>query len=123
MDCHLNYTEAKLDTRFSTLLEHWGGAVEAKLLAKARAAAPSGMGVQGKHPKVAAAIADIPARCLVCHGKNSKTSPPFARLLHSIHLVGGEENHFLTLFQGECTHCHKLDLATGQWRIPSAPER
>ncbi len=27
---------------------------------------------------------------------------------HVIHLAGGNENRFLTLFQGGCTHCHEF---------------
>jgi len=123
VDCHLNYVEMKLDARFSTLLQRWSAQVEPRLLAKAQASAPQGKTLKGKHPNTAGAVQDIPAKCLVCHGKNSKLAPPFAGMLHLIHLTGGEQNHFLTLFQGECTYCHKLDLSTGSWRIPSAPER
>lgn len=123
VDCHLNYVEMKLDTRFSTLMQHWTEMTEPKLLQKARAAAPEGLKVTGKHPPVGNIYDDIPGKCLVCHNRESKIAPPFARMLHKIHLTGGEENHFLTLFQGECTHCHKLDQATGRWVIPSGPEK
>ena len=52
-----------------------------------------------------------------------KFEPPLALMVHRIHLVGGEQNHSLTTFQGECTHGHKLDLATGTRSIPSAAEK
>jgi len=123
VDCHLNYVEMNLDTRFSTLLHHWSEQVDPKLLAKAQASAPAGMTLQGKHPDATSSLTDIPAKCLVCHGKGSKIAPPFVGMIHNIHLTGGEENHFLTMFQGECTYCHKIDLATGHWTIPSAPEK
>jgi len=123
VDCHLNYEQMKLDTRFSTAMQSWSEAVEPALLEKAQASAPTGMVLKGKHPKVAGALADIPAKCLSCHGKGSKVAPPFASMIHRIHLTGGEENHFLTLFQGECTYCHKLNATTGQWTIPSGSER
>jgi hypothetical protein len=123
VDCHINYVDMNLDTRFSTLLNRWREKPEPGLLAKAEASAPQGMTLKGKHPEAAGALKDIPAKCLACHGKGSKTAPPFANLIHSIHLTGGEENHFLTVFQGECTHCHKLNQKTGHWTIPSAPER
>jgi hypothetical protein len=58
-----------------------------------------------------------------CHGKGSKTAPAFSTMLHVIHLTGGEESHYLTIFQGECTPCHKMDAATGAWTMPSGPER
>ena len=44
-------------------------------------------------------------------------------MIHEIHLTGGDTNHFLTMFQGECTLCHKLDAKSGAWAIPSGPER
>ena len=121
--CHINYVDMKMDVRFSTLLHHWSEKVEPQLLAKAQASSPPGLVLQGKHPQVTGIFNNIPANCLACHGRDSQISPPFANLIHKIHLTGGEENHFLTLFQGECTFCHKLDIKTGHWTIPSGPEK
>lgn len=123
VDCHINYVEMKMDTRFVTLLGRWTEDVEAELLAKAQSSAPDGLTLTGKHPPSTDALKDVPAGCLACHGKNSEKAPPFSRLIHRIHLVGGEQNHFMTLFQGECTFCHKMNTATGAWSVPSAPER
>lgn len=123
VDCHLNYVDRKMDTRFGTLLKAWGEKVDPKLLAKAQAAAPEGLTLKGRHPSALGSLAGVPGKCLACHGKASKTAPPFAGMIHAIHLTGGESNPFLTVFQGECTHCHKMDLATGRWRLPSAPEK
>lgn len=122
-DCHINYVDRNLDVRFSTLLNRWSEKVEPQLLAKAQASSPPGLILQGKHPRVTGIFNNIPANCLACHSKTSTTSPPFANLIHNIHLTGGDENHFLTIFQGECTFCHKLDLKTGHWTIPSGPEK
>jgi len=115
--------EANLDPRFSTLLKRWSERVDEKLLAQARAAAPVPAKIKGKHPEAAAAAKNVPASCLKCHSKESTKAPPLARLAHLIHLTGGEANHFLTVYQGECTHCHKLDPKSGAWRIPSAAEK
>jgi hypothetical protein len=123
VDCHINYVEMNLDTRISTLMNLWAEKAEPKLVAKAQASSPKDLILKGKHPNAVAALKDIPAGCIVCHGKESTTAPPFANMIHNIHLVGGEENHFLTMFQGECTYCHKFDLATGHWTMPSAPEK
>jgi len=123
VDCHINYVDMKLDTRFSTLMKLWSEKVEPKLVAKAQASTPKDLMLKGKHPNADAALKDIPAGCIVCHGKESSTAPPFANMIHNIHLIGGEENHFLTMFQGECTYCHKLDLTTGHWSMPSGPEK
>jgi hypothetical protein len=118
VDCHLNYEQQKLDVRFATLLAAWQQGATPKLLEKARAAAP-GATLTGKHPAVAGAVSDVPRKCLVCHGKTATKAPPFAAMLHAIHLEGGAENHFLSLFGGSCTHCHKLDRKTGRLTVPS----
>ncbi len=123
VDCHLNYAEMNMDTRFSTLLKQWSEQVDPKLLAEAKASAPQGLTVTGKHPDATQALADIPNACLQCHDKAANAAPPFSRMIHRIHLTGGKENPFLTVFQGECTHCHKLDQSTGEWSIPSGPEK
>lgn len=122
VSCHRNYVDMNLDTRLSSLMRHWYEEVEPGLLAKAQAAMRVDSPLIGAHPDAEDALGDIPAACLSCHDRESEDAPPFARMLHAIHLVGGEANHYMTLFQGECTYCHKLDLGTGAWRIPSGPE-
>lgn len=123
VECHVNYAEMNLDVRFSTLVRQWNEAVDPSLLAKAQASAPRGVILRGRHPVMKSGFDNVPAKCLTCHGRESKKAPPFARMLHMIHLTGGEANHFLTMYQGECTYCHKLDAKTGQWAVPSAPEK
>jgi hypothetical protein len=123
VDCHINMPDINQDERISTLMSKWNKMVEPKLLDKAQAAAPAGVTLKGRHPMATAALKNIPAACYACHGKTSKTAPPLANLLHTIHLTGGEDNHFLTIFQGECTHCHKLNPETGVWSTPSGPEK
>jgi len=122
VDCHIEYPDLGLDTRFGTLLRRWQDAVEPEVLEKARGAAPDGMTLTGRHPDAAAALDDVPAKCRTCHGDDSAEAIPFSRLMHRLHLTGGERSPFLTLFGGECTHCHKLDPASGSWTIRSAPE-
>jgi hypothetical protein len=123
VDCHVQLPERNLDVRLSTLIREWEQLVPDALLAKAQAAAPAGVTLRGKHPIVKEPLAHIPADCLSCHRKDAKLAPPFARMLHAIHLTGGEQNHFLTMFQGECTHCHKLNSATGAWSLFSGSEK
>ena len=43
-------------------------------------------------------------------------------MLHGLHLLGGDKNVFLSQFQGECRHCHKLDAASGNWSLKSGAE-
>lgn len=123
VDCHIHMPELNKDERISSLMSKWNKKVESKLLDKAQAVAPNGVTLKGIHPMVPASLKNIPARCNACHSKTSKTASPLAALLHTIHLFGGEGNHFLTIFQGECTHCHKIDPKTGVWSIPSGPEK
>ena len=121
VSCHVQLPE--LDARLSTAMAGWTEKVDPRLLAAAQAAMPKGVTLKGKHPPVKSALADIPAGCMKCHGRGAKNAPYFGRMLHSIHFGGGEESHFLTMFQGECTHCHKLDRSTGEWSVPSGREK
>lgn len=123
VDCHINMPDINQDERISTIMSRWDKNMEPALINKAQAAAPDGVTLKGVHPKVPSAIKNIPGSCKTCHSNTSKTAPPIAPLLHSIHLTGGEDNHFLTIFQGECTHCHKMNSKTGYWSIPSWPEK
>jgi len=119
VDCHVKMTEPPMDVRISTLMGQWMEGVEPKLLAAAKAAASDPATITGKHPKVG--VTNVPKACLICHGASSTKAPPFARLMHVVHLTG-EGNMYMAHFQGDCTHCHKLDQATGTWSIPSAKE-
>ncbi len=124
VDCHVVQPQFNVDGRLSTQMAALATTVETGLLARAQAAAPAGVTLKGRHPAIPAAmLKNIPNGCMPCHAKTSKTAPPFASLLHSIHLGGGQQNPFMTVFQGECTHCHKLDAKTGGWSIPNGPEK
>ena len=123
VDCHVVYPELKRDERLSTLMKTWTEAVDPKLLAAAQVAMPAGVKLKGRHPAAPGALKNPPASCVTCHGPTSKTAPPFSRMIHVIHLTGGKDNVFLTVFRGECTHCHKLDPATGSWTMPGGPEK
>lgn len=121
ISCHVVLPDG-VDVRLSTLMQQWRVEVDSILLAKAQAAAPAGLTLTGKHPEARESLQSIPSGCLTCHAAGATIAPPFNRLMHRIHLVGGGANHFVTMFQGECTHCHKLDPASGAWSIPAGPE-
>jgi hypothetical protein len=121
VSCHVVLPDGR-DVRLSTLTRQWMVGVDSLLLAAAQSAAPTGMTLKGRHPDASSALSNTPAGCLTCHARNSTMAPPFGRLLHRIHLTGGQTNLYLTMFQGECTYCHKLDPTTGAWSIPSGPE-
>lgn len=124
IDCHVNHPEMNLDARLSTIVRGLTQQVDPKMLAKTMAAATYPSKIQGRHPPVVdTTFNDIPNACLKCHGPKFQAAPRFVRLMHLIHLVGGQENHFMTLYQGECTLCHKLDQKTGTWSIPSGAEK
>lgn len=123
VDCHINMPDIKQDERISTLMSKWNKKVEIKLLKKAQAVAPSGMTLKGIHPPASESLKNVPDACMTCHSKTSRTAPPLAALLHVIHLTGADNNHFLTIFQGECTYCHKLNDTTGVWMMPSGSEK
>jgi cytochrome c553 len=112
-----------VDHRLSTALAKWtAGKVDAGLLAKAKAAAPAGLALKGKHPAAEDSLEDIPSACLDCHSADSKKAPPFARLMHLVHLTGAN-NTYVANFKGDCANCHKLDGKTGEWSLPSGAEK
>lgn len=122
VDCHAQQGER--DFCLSTLVGALGRGASEDQLAKARAAAPPGVEPTGRHPALRPeAFANVPGACMRCHRKESDSAPPFTRLAHLIHLTDGGENLFLEQAGGSCGSCYKLDPATGQWRIPSAPEK
>jgi len=122
VDCHVN--RPQMDARLSTQMQQWtAGKVSPALLATVQGSAPAGLKLKGRHPDAEDAFDDVPASCADCHSEDSKKAPPLAGMVHRIHLGGGDKNHFMTEFQGECTYCHKLDAATGAWSMPSGPEK
>lgn len=125
VDCHVAKPAGlPSDARLSSALAKWtAGKVDAGLLAQAQGAAPAGLKLKGKHPDAEDSLTDIPVGCQDCHSDDSKKAPPLARMVHRIHLTGGEQNAFMTVYQGECTHCHKLDAKTGAWSVPSGAEK
>lgn len=122
VDCHVNDVETGMDHRLSTLLTRWNEAVEPEVLEFARSVSGPAVILEGSHPRVPAARMEIPGDCLVCHESGLDDVVPLAPFLHKVHLAGGEQSVFLRIFQGECTHCHKLDVQSGQWRIPDRSE-
>lgn len=121
VSCHVVLPDG-MDVRLSTLLRHWSEGADSVLVRVAQSAAPSGVKLTGKHPAPPSGTMNIPADCLTCHNRESALAPPFTRLIHRIHLAGGETSLYVSMFQGECTYCHKLDLTSGAWSIPSGTE-
>lgn len=113
VDCHTG------DMRLSARLAKWNGKVDAKRLATMQAFVPKGTTLKGKHPSVG--MSQVPAACMKCHA--TKIAPPFAPLMHGIHIARGEQSLFVTKFDGQCTHCHKLNKANGTWSVPSGAEK
>jgi len=123
VSCHIDMPDIGVDGRLSTSIREWERQVPPDVVAIARRAADSDVIVRGKHPPLPLPLVDVPSSCMTCHGAGSKSAPPFYRLLHLMHYSGGNENHFLTEFGGECTLCHKMDLQTGRWTLPSGSEK
>ena len=111
-----------MDHRLSTTLAKWNKEVDPECLKMAQAAAPPEIKLKGQHPDVSSKVEIILDDCFKCHKKESKTVPPLGDMMHSIHLVGGKDNHFIAHAQGSCTHCHKLDKKTGTWHLGSGKE-
>ena len=124
VSCHVLDKGKNVDNRLSVALKEWtAGKIESGLLATSKAAAPAGLTLKGKHPAAEDSLEDIPGACLDCHDAGSKKAPPFVRLLHLVHLAGGVNNAYVTTYKSDCMHCHKLNTQTGEWSMPSAPEK
>lgn len=124
VDCHVAGKTG--DMRISVLMATYASAVPAGLIDKAKASSPAALAsrIKGKHMQVPNVKANVPQSCMTaCHKKGSAVAPPFAQLMHTIHLQGGTQNTFLTTHQGECTYCHKVDPKTGMWRIASGADK
>ncbi len=122
VDCHKNHPERNYDGRLTSVLKRWENGVRPEHFQKAKAAMPPTAALKGRHPAVQSFIEVIPDDCLMCHWSGAKVVPPFSKILHTIHLTGGRENHLITNLKGQCTHCHKLDETTGTWRMGSGLE-
>ena len=123
VSCHVVDKTTNKDQRLSTLLKEWtAGKVSPSLLAKSKAAMPAGVALKGKHPAATDSLEDIPNACLDCHDAGSKKAPPFAQLMHTVHLTGAN-NSFVMHHKSDCTSCHKLNATTGGWTLPSGPEK
>ena len=104
VDCHYKESD-ETDYRLSTSL---GELVE-----------------EGKHPDVSAMVTTVPDDCVMCHSQQMAEgmgTEPLGPMMHKIHLVGGGENHFVAGYEGQCTHCHALDMETGGFSIKSGEE-
>jgi len=113
-----------LDVRISTLMAGWTNEVNSALLKRIRTLMPEGSKLKRQHPTLSAAdLQDIPGACVKCHAESTTQTASLGPMMHVIHLGGVRDGHFLSIFQGDCTHCHKLDMSTGKWRMPSGPER
>ncbi len=118
VDCHTG--KGANPAPLSAVIRTFSGRVDPKELARLQMFSPKGMTLKGKHPPVP--IKEVPMNCFRCHAA-TKSAPPFAALIHGIHLTGGEANGFLTKFGGECTHCHKFNAADGTWWIGIGSEK
>jgi len=123
VSCHLDMPDIGIDARLSTFMSRPAVEVEPRLLSKAQAVMEGSHVLTGKHPSVGDALESIPSTCIDCHDAAPDAAPRFSQLMHAIHLTGGDENHFLSIFQGECTHCHKMTAGTGRWAVPSGKEQ
>ena len=64
--------------------------------------------LQETHGRFSASrLADL-AGCYTCPERRGD----MAELMHAAHYAG-EDNHFITRYNGYCTHCHSVDLASG----------
>lgn len=122
VSCHKNYQDGKGDLRITTIMKDLAEKVDPAHLAKYQAAAPEGVTLKGKHPTKSNENTSVPEDCNKCHGKSMKTALPLGQIIHIAHLTGGKDNKFITMFNGDCSHCHKFDAKMGTWSHPNGKE-
>jgi hypothetical protein len=78
--------------------------------------------IDTKHPNIANAFKGtlIPDSCMLCHKEGSKLGSLSARL-HKVHYQNLQKNPFITVYQGSCLNCHKIEMATGHMALKSGP--
>ena len=124
VDCHVKMPDRSMDVRLSAQMRPWYREVDRRVLDRLEPMQPRGAARVGPHPVLQPDVfRDVPASCRACHVSGADAAPSLGPMLHLLHLTGGRENHFMTLFGGECTHCHKLDPGTGRLSLPSGPEK
>jgi hypothetical protein len=101
VDCH------KGPTKLSVMLAKPNPA----LAARVQPFAPKGTKLTGKHPAIAFAFKDVPAKCMPCHSATAKTTAPMPKIMHTLHAGM------------DCTNCHKFDPKTAEQVVPSGPEQ
>jgi len=122
VDCHINMPQINQDERLSSVMSNWTLQVPPEILKKTRLVVGNDKPLKGRHPRSDQMFQAIPRNCLNCHENGSGSIVPIIPLIHLIHLSGGEKNHYLSLFEGQCTHCHKLEPNTGTMTVPIADE-
>jgi hypothetical protein len=111
-----------LDARLSITLAEWEQEVPEKVMAIARDLMEVPDVLEGKHPPIISPLESVPSSCIHCHDFAS-TAPSFAPLIHLVHYRGSEANHFLSVFAGECSLCHKMNQRTGALWVPDGSEK
>jgi hypothetical protein len=66
-------------------------------------------------------VKKVPVGCGGCHAAGEGEEDTFAEMMHEIHYDVPKANVFTTRFDGDCLHCHALDLDTGDATVKSGP--
>ena len=72
----------------------------------------SGLG----HKNVDNMVETVPTDCLECHSEDGGF-PPLYEFIHPAHYAA--DSGFMTEFEGNCTHCHAMDMDTGEVSVKS----
>lgn len=122
VDCHVVLPADQRDVRLSTIMKKLSEQVDQRLMDRVANLVQGKSTLKGQHPTLRDSSLNIPADCLNCHRTGSNVAPSFADMMHVIHLSGGNDNHYLSLFQGNCRLCHKFNPQSGTFMVPSYTE-
>lgn len=73
------------------------------------------------HKKVDRMVETVPTDCLECHSEDGGF-PPLWEFIHPIHFEDPANNKFVVDYEGKCTHCHAMDVDTGEVTLKSGPK-
>ena len=69
------------------------------------------------HPDVSR-VRRVPRDCLRCHRPDEDSDdPPLSALVHEIHYDIPTANSFVTIYEGECGRCHRMDPDEGEAHV------
>lgn len=73
------------------------------------------------HKNVDKMVETIPTDCMDCHSEDGGFGELY-EFIHPAHYSDPANNAFVVDHEGKCTHCHSMDVDTGEVSLKSGPK-